>query len=225
MNDGSQFIDIIIFAMVAVFLGLRLRGVLGRRTGNEPSPLKPRQPQNPVVPGEKVIDLSQRRRPVAPSAFAADDHSLPAGLARIAAADGNFTADGFCQGANAAFEMILAAFTKGDEPRLRSLLADSVFQSFAQAIRARNAAGEVCFNQLVRLVSSEIVEAVLDGSTARVSMRFVSQQITLLKDAQGAVVEGDPQRIVQLSDIWTFARDVRASDPNWLLTATRSSDE
>lgn len=225
MNDGSQFIDIILFAMVAVFLGLRLRSVLGRRTGSE------RPPTDagigvPARPNDTVVDLGQRRRAaIDVPELPPGDTSLNASLAQIALADPSFTPQGFIQGAQMAFEMIVRAFAQGDETTLRPLLSDEVFENFAQAIRARQAAGETCLSELVRIVSAEIADARMDGRTARVGLRFVSQQLIVVKDAQGEVVEGDPSHPVQLTDLWSFARDTRSPNPNWLLVATRSHDE
>ncbi len=225
MNDGSQFIDIILFAMVAVFLGLRLRSVLGRRTGSE------RPPTDagigvPAHSNDTVVDLGQRRRAaIDVPELPPGDTSLNASLSQIALADPSFTPQGFVQGAQMAFEMIVRAFAQGDETTLRPLLSDEVFENFAQAIRARQAAGETCLSELVRIVSAEIAEARMDGRTARVGLRFVSQQLIVVKDAQGEVVEGDPSHPVQLTDLWSFARDTRSPNPNWLLVATRSHDE
>lgn len=214
MHDGSQFIDIIFFAMVAVFLGLRLRSVLGRRTGNERPPAanfasaKPR----PAAP----IDVPE----VAPG-----DTSVDAGLKRIRLADPAFTPDSFCKGAAAAFQMIIVAFAKADEAALRPLLTDEVFENFSRAIRARQAAGEVCENQLVGIDAVDIVEAGMDGLTARVGVRFKSRQIILVKDAEGRIVEGAPGQPVSLTDLWRFVRDTRRNDPNWLLVSTDSLDD
>ena len=219
MNDGSQFIDIILFAMVAIFLGLRLRSVLGRRTGAERPPMTSGFNRPAAKPADNVVDMANRRAP-APAAS-----SLPSGLAEIAAVDPSFSWEGFQKGAAAAFEMILRAFTQGDEASLRPLLADAVFQNFTQAIRARAEAGEVSLSELVRLESAELVEAGMNGRTASVTMRFVSQQVIVIKDAEGRVVEGDPSQPVQITDVWTFARDTRSRSPNWVLAATRSSQE
>lgn len=229
MTDGSQFIDIILFAMVAVFLGLRLRSVLGRRTGHEAPPSDGgfagtangarRGPDN-------VVDLGQRRRlPSEVIEPSYGDPKVDAGLAQIRGNDPNFTAAGFLQGGKAAFEMIVHAFIKGDEAGLRPLLSDEVFDNFSHAIRARTAAQEICQSELLRVDEAEFVEARMDGRSARITVRFVSQQVIVVKDSQGNVVEGDPSRSVRITDLWTFARDTRSTNPNWLLVATRSHDE
>lgn len=230
MTDGSQFIDIALFAMVAVFLGLRLRSVLGRRTGNEPPPGERgfNGPAPAAPPGpNNVIDMGPRRRPTSADIIElpGDDGTVAAGLAQISAVDPNFTAGHFHAGARAAFEMIVAAFAEGDEATLRPLLSDEVFDNFARAIRARQASGEVCQSRLLQLAEADFVEARLIGRQASVTMRFVSQQLIVVRDSNGAVIEGDPARPVQIVDQWTFARDVTSPNPNWLLVATRSNAE
>jgi len=218
MND--QFIDIILFAMVAVFLGLRLRSVLGRRTGAEPPAAGVVRPA-PRPAGDTVIELPTRRRPANGGA----DGVIASGLAAIAAVDPRFTPEGFVEGSKRAFAMIVEAFAKGDERSLRPLLSDEVFRNFQQAVAARRQAGEICQSELEQIVSADIVEALSDGPTARIVMRFVSRQLILVRDAAGAVVEGNPDQNVRLTDLWTFARDLRSADPNWLLVATRSQEE
>jgi predicted lipid-binding transport protein (Tim44 family) len=213
MTDG-HFLDIILFAMVAVFLGLRLRSVLGRRTGSE-------RPPPSLSVGEPVVEPDPHRRAVP----AAPSDPLAAGLARIRAVDPGFAPQSFLKGAAAAFEMVVRAFAEGDEGTLRPLLSDEVYNNFVQAIRARRAAGEICQNQLHQIISADIAEADLDGRTARVAVRFVTQQTILVKNAEGHVVEGDPSHPAQITDLWTFARDTRSSNLNWLLVATRSLDE
>jgi predicted lipid-binding transport protein (Tim44 family) len=226
---GSQYFEVLVFALVALFIGLRLRSVLGRRTGNErqppqfgapgvgpgPSNVTPLRPATEPRAVGPIVDVG----PIPPS------DPVAAGFASIRSVDPSITADGFLSGAGAAFDMILRAFAQGDETALRPLLADDVFQNFTKVIRARREAGETCENKLVRIVSGEIVEAGMAGRFARVTVRFVSQQIIVVKDAQGAVVEGDADKTVQLTDLWTFERDPRSKDPNWALVATRSQDE
>ena len=232
MSDGSQFIDIILFAMVAVFLGLRLRSVLGRRTGNEPPPPearfggRPGTPANGAAVPDAVVDLAQRRQwPAAEPERLPPSNSLAGRLAQIGAIDRRFDPQSFAQGARMAFEMIVRAFAQGDEATLRPLLSDEVYENFSAAIRARQQAGETSQSEVQRVESAEIVEAHFDGRMARIDMRFVSYQLIVVKDATGAVVEGDPSRPVRLIDLWSFARDVRSTNPNWLLVATSSHDE
>ena len=234
MGDGVQFLDIIIFAAIAVFLGLRLRGVLGRRTGNErqrdpfkrPVPESRDETDRDKTGRDKVIPLPDRNR--APTAEpAAADMAKPEagglpGLAQIRTVDPSFDPQGFLGGARAAFEMIVGAFAAGDAAALKPLLSDEVFDNFNGAIKARAKANETLETTLVGISSAEIIEAELQGRTALVTVKFVSEQINVTKNAEGRIVDGDPAAVAAITDIWTFARNTRARDPNWTLVATRS---
>ena len=219
MNDGFHFLDIIFFAMVAAFLVLRLRSVLGKRTGAE---RPPEQWPAPDDAGAAVIDLAARRRSVAePPA----ESPVGRGLAAIRAADRNFDLDGFLGGGRAAFEMIVSAFAAGDKAALQTLLAPDVYRHFAEAIdnRARN--GETLTTDLVGIRSVEPVEARMDGTFASVTLRIVSEQVNALRDHEGHVVEGSADKVIDVIDEWTFRRDTRSSDPNWALAATRTPED
>ena len=220
MNDGFHFLDIIFFAMVAAFLVLRLRSVLGRRTGAEPPPEKWGAPKSDA--GAAVIDLASRRR----SAVEPPDESpVGRGLAAIRAADRSFDLDGFLGGGRAAFEMIVGAFAAGDKAVLQPLLAPEVYRHFADDIDIRQRNGETLATELVGIRSVELVEARLDGSFASLMLRIVSEQVNVLHDHDGHVVEGDAERVIDVIDEWTFRRDTRSNDPNWALAATRTPEE
>jgi predicted lipid-binding transport protein (Tim44 family) len=215
-----QFIDIVFFAMVALFLVLRLRSVLGKRTGNErrrPDPFSGPQP----VPGRKdadnVITLPDRagERAETPAT-----DPLAAGIAAIRAADRGFKEQEFLSGARAAFEMILGAFAAGDAAALRPLLNDEVYANFAQEIDRRQRAGEKLENRIVRMRAADIVEARMDGRMALVTVKFVTEQINVLRDDKGVPLPGQSSEPAEVIDLWTFARDTRSRDPNWLLVAT-----
>ena len=220
MNDGLHFLDIIFFAMVAAFLVLRLRSVLGRRTGAERPPEALRPADGDA--GATVIDLAARRR----SAFEPPPESpVGLGLAQIRVADRNFDLDGFLGGARAAFEIIVGAFATGDKITLQPLLAPEVYRHFAEAIdnRARN--GESLTTELVGVRSVDLVDARMDGGFASLTLRLVSEQVNALRDHEGHVVEGSAERVIDVTDEWTFRRDTRSSDPNWALAATRTPEE
>lgn len=216
---GDQVIDIILFAMVAAFLVFRLWSVLGRRTGNEQTPVKPPQPI--MAPrgaaADNVVALSDRSRPAAP---ARPSNPLEAGLAQIAAADPHFRTDGFIDGARHAFDLIVKSFADGDTATLRPLLSDEVYDVFAEAIRHRLATKETLETRVVTMRDPELVEAKLEGRTASITVKFVSGQISATRSADGKIVDGDAERAVEHTDLWTFARNVRASDPNWILAST-----
>jgi predicted lipid-binding transport protein (Tim44 family) len=228
-------IDIILIAVVAIFLVLRLRSVLGRRTGNErpptQDPFTPPPPASPPYPapeqrrdGGNVVTMPrQPERPATTGgapivvAPAAND-----GVARIRAADPSFDPVGFGQGARSAFEMIVGAFARGDAATLRTLLDDASFTSFDTAIRDRQAQQHTLETSLIGFLSSDIVGAVMEGSRALVTIRFVTEQINVTRDADGLVVDGNPNTVVRATDTWTFARDTRSDNPNWLLVRTES---
>jgi predicted lipid-binding transport protein (Tim44 family) len=219
--DISHSFDIVLFAMVALFLVLRLRSVLGRRTGNE----QRRDPfvQRPAAAADKVVTLPPRPGVVARAPVPAGaGNTTAAGLARIRSADPGFDPDQFLQGARGAFEMIVAAFAEGDKAQLRPLLSDEVYGRFAAAIDERNAAGEILETRILRLKTAEIVGAVLNGRTAQVTVELVSDQINVLRAHDGSIVDGHPENPTEKTDFWTFARDTRSADPNWVLVATGS---
>ena len=219
MGDLPHYFDIILFAMVAAFLVLRLRSVLGRRTGNE---RRREYLRGPAATGDKVIALGQRPAPVvAPTPAAAPAGTVAGGLAQIAAADPQFDATRFLGGARAAFEWILGAFAAGDKTKLRSLLSDDVYKPFAEAIDEREAAGETLETRVNEIDDIDIVSAAIEGSSlARVTVKLVSKQVHVLRAHDGSVVDGDPQNPVEKTDFWTFARDTKSPDPNWVLVAT-----
>lgn len=223
MGDLSQYADIILFAMIAAFLVLRLRSVLGRRTGTDRRrDMFMRQAE---ASRDKVVALGQRRpaipKPPAPAAAAPAD-AVAAGLARIHAADPGFDAGEFLSGARGAFEIVVAAFAAGDKQRLRPLLDDDVYVPFAAAIDERQASGETMESRIVALKHLDIVEAAMAGSNARVTVKIVSDQINVLRAHDGSVVDGDPQSPTEKTDFWSFVRDTRSDDPNWVLVATSS---
>jgi predicted lipid-binding transport protein (Tim44 family) len=221
MGDFQQYFDIILFAMIAGFLVLRLRSVLGRRTGNERRrELFVRRPK-PVA--DKLPTLAEPSAvTVDPPAAAAGPGTLAAGLDQIHRADPSFEPAQFLDGARIAFEMIVTAFASGDKAALRPLLSDEVFRQFSVAIDERTTAKESLETRIVRLDSCEIVEAELTGRTAQVTVKLVSHQINVTRAMDGSIVDGDPQHPTEKTDYWTFARDTRSSDPNWVVVATSS---
>lgn len=225
-GDGLAFFDIIFFALVAGFLILRLRSVLGRRTGNESrerwTPRLPtRGPAGPGqadrAPSDKVTVLPPRPAASAPAAFASP---LEAALAQIRQADPNFEPQHFLEGARSAFDMIVGAFAQGDSATLRPLLASDVFDNFAAAIKGRQDAKQTLETTLIGMKSADIIEARMDGRTAFVTVKFVSEQVNVTRNAAGEIVDGEPNHVATITDIWTFARNTRSSDPNWALVQT-----
>jgi len=216
-----QYFDIILFAMVAGFLVLRLRSVLGRRTGNERRRDLPMRRAEPSP--EKVPALGEAGKSAAMSADAdAPAGAVARGLGLIRRADPSLDPSHFIEGARAAFELIITAFAKGDKAGLRPLLSDEVFEPFARAIDERTAAKETLETRIERLDGVDIVEAELSGTTAQVTVKLVSHQVNVTRAMDGSIVDGDPEHPVEKTDYWTFARDTRSTDPNWVLVATSS---
>jgi predicted lipid-binding transport protein (Tim44 family) len=220
MEDFPHYFDIVLFAMVAVFLVLRLRSVLGRRTGNE----RRRELMRRVPPaGNNVVAFGDRAPapPVQPANAPAAD-PVQNGLQRIRSADPGFDPGQFLAGAQIAFETIVGAFAAGEKARLRPLLSDEVFKPFSTAIDERDTAGERLETRIVQLKDADIAEAELAGPIARVTVKFVSDQIHALRAHDGSVVDGDPDHPIEKTDFWTFVRDTGSADPNWVLVATAS---
>lgn len=234
MGEGFSFIDIILLAMVAGFVLFRLRSVLGRRTGHEPQDTpaqvarrRPNGSGGDRQGDDNVINLPDREAGDDDAEAAAepgDDSPVSAALTRIAIADRSFDRAGFLAGAQVAYEMIVNAFAAGDSRTLKPLLSDQVFDNFRSAIGQRESAGKVQETTLVEIKSAEIIDADLNGRIAEVTVKFVSEMITVTKDAAGRVLAGDATKVVPVTDIWTFAHNTRVSDPNWNLVATRSAN-
>jgi len=237
MGDGFQFLDIILFAAIAAFFVLRLRGVLGKRTGHEKRNADPLGAREKTEDDDdKVIPLPDRSNSARAEegAEAAEDSAeqgaeaeaaatpLAAGLSQVKRADKSFDEDGFVEGARTAFEWVIDAFARGDAKTLRPLLSNDVYGDFAGAIEERENAGQVLETTLVGIADAQIIEAELQGRTAFVTIKFVSEQVNVVRDGDGEVVDGDPNHGTKITDIWTFARNTRSRDPDWTLVATRS---
>ena len=220
---GGFPIDLLLFGMIAAFLVLRLRGILGRRTGLERPQTE--RPGGPVlVPGiGRPTPLSDTQAEVAPLARPLPDPSSPVGvtLVRMHGVDAGFDPAAFLRGAEAAFRLIVDAFARGDRVALRPLLADDTYRSFETAIAERETRGETQRSEIRSIERAAIEDAVLDGSTGRLTVRFVSDQVAETLDSAGRPVAGT-DAVTEITDLWTFERDLRQSDPAWRLTAARS---
>lgn len=228
---GGDLMEILFFAAIAAVVVFKLRSVLGRRTGHEPPPnADPFGARGEDAAGGKVVRLPSRPAPSdeaeaedeAPAAKPASD---PPGVAAIQDADPGFDPDGFLEGAQGAFEMIVGAFAAGDKDALRPLLSDEVMRGFAQAIDDRASRDESLETTIMRMLSASIDEAELQGRTAFVTVRFETEQVNVVKDAQGRIIDGDPAQAERIVDMWTFARNTRATDPNWTLVSTEAPDD
>jgi predicted lipid-binding transport protein (Tim44 family) len=229
----------IIFLALAVFIFLRLRSVLGQRTGRERPPYDPYSARDAVrsPATDKVVTLPTRpaepvsTRPVEVTPAASADRwkgvaesgsSIAAGLDAIVAADPSFDAKHFITGARAAYEMIVTAFAEGDRRQLKNLLSREVYDGFDTAITEREGRGETAETRFVSIDGSTISSAELRARTAQITIRFVSKLISATRDRSGNVIEGSAEKITDVTDVWTLSRDVSSRDPNWKVVATEA---
>jgi predicted lipid-binding transport protein (Tim44 family) len=226
----------IIFLALAVFIFLRLRSVLGQRTGRERPPYDPYSARDAVrtPASDKVVALPTRGAEAAPQPVETTEPSerwkgvaeqgspVAAGLDAIVAEDKTFDAKHFLAGSRAAYEMIVGAYAEGDRRTLKNLLSREVYDGFENAIREREGRGETTETRFVSIDKADITGAELRGKTAHVTVRFVSQLVSVTHDRNGAVIEGSPEKVTEVTDVWTFARDVSSRDPNWKLVATEA---
>lgn len=225
MGDGFQFLDIVLFAMVAAFLVLRLRSVLGKRTGHEQPRQDPISQRNQEAETDgNVVELPNRNHAADPMADLDPDDPLTAGIADIRGADDSFDPSGFADGARGAFEMIVQGFAEGDRDNLQMLLADDVYENFEAAIDEREEAEETLESTIIGIKSAEVIEAEMDGKNAMVTVKFVSEQVNVTRDSEDRIIDGDPNQVTEITDIWTFSRDTTSRDPNWKLVETRSQN-
>ena len=228
MGEGIQTLDIILFAMIAAFLVLRLRSVLGKKTGHQRPPVDENANEDARSQNEKVVDMkipSKGKKNVAGETLDSDDDQdaiLSAALDEIQFADNSFNPDEFLVGARSAFEMIVKAYADGDVDELRALLNDEVLEDFSIAIQDRDDAGQTLDFTLIGIKDARICDARMDARTAFVTIQFDTEQINITKDKDDNIVSGDSNRIEEVSDIWTFARNTHANDPNWTLVETRT---
>jgi len=233
-----QYFDIILFALIAVFLVLRLRSTLGRRNGEEkqgPTDVFGRRSHEDdskgatngaPQPTDNVYRLPDADKVVGKDdATVAVDSGAFSVLQQIQKADPDFTQQDFLNGARMAFEMIVEYFAKGDKDGLNPLLSAEVYKNFAAAIDARAEKGEREETTLVGIKSATIHDASLEGRTACITIKFVSEEVSVILNNEGDVISGDPNQVVEAEDLWTFARNIESRDPNWQLVATETPEE
>jgi predicted lipid-binding transport protein (Tim44 family) len=225
MSDGFQYVDLIFLGLIAAFVALRLRSMLGKGTGIDPRDIWKQATRETVT--DKKPAATERERPVrkaAPEEEAAEAQQLSptvaSGLKAIRAADTSFSSADFISGAKLAFEWVVDAFAKGDRDKLRMLLSDERFQHFAEALEARSKDGLKHESTLVSILAADITEAQMQGTRAHLTMQFTSEQVSVARDKEGKVVSGDTSAIEKVIDVWTFERDTSSRDPNWKITAT-----
>ena len=210
--------EIVLLALIALFVGLRLYAVLGQRTGHEQRPLVTRPEAAPeAAPAPAAPDAALV--PPEPSGLAYEQ-GASAGIRAIIAADPGFDVARFVEGAQAAYKMVLEAFWKGDREELALLANQEVTAAFVAAIEEREAAGHTLDNRLVAIERAGIEDARLDGKVAEIEVRFDAFVAAVTRDRDGELVAGSLSDAVPTKDIWTFQRNLASKDPNWLLVET-----
>ena len=210
--------EIVLLAMVALFVGLRLYSVLGRRTGHEQQPiLRPAETAAATETPAPAADLAVDRPDT--GGFVYEEPATP-GIRAIVGADPSFDVARFLEGAQAAYRMILEAFWRGERDELRHLVGGDVLASFEQSIAEREAAGEQLDNRLVQIERAVISDARLSGRTAEVDVRFDADIAAVTRDREGKVIAGTLSDAIPTHDVWTFRRSLASGDPNWLLVET-----
>ena len=218
-------VQIIILAMVAAFLGLRLYSVLGRRAEHDEPPIN-RPVHRPDAPAPGRVAPPRAEELALPrAAGAVPDRpgfavSAESGVRAIVAVDRRFDIAAFLEGAKNAYAMVLEAYWRGDKDELRHLCDSDVYAGFAAAIDARSAAGETLDNRLIRIEEAVIDHAELDGTTARIRVRFTADVASVTRDSEGKVIAGSLDDAIESRDLWTFSRDVTSPEPDWLLDET-----
>ncbi|WEX09604.1 Tim44/TimA family putative adaptor protein [Chelativorans sp. AA-79] len=236
-----EFFDFgtIFFLVAAVVIFFQLRNVLGRRTGSERPPFDPYTAgRSRPTEGDKsakpdtVVSLPRRKNPVEPAAeryavidtVAQPGTDLNRGLRAIKDADPSFDPKVFADGAKLAYEMIVMAFADGDRRTLKNLLSREVYDGFVSAIDEREKRSEKIESSFVGIDKASIVGAEMKGSEAHITLRIVSELISATRDSAGSIIDGDPETVAEVKDVWTFARDTRSRDPNWKLVATEAEE-
>lgn len=230
---------------IALVVFWRLKSVLGTRTGNERPPFDPfgteRKGQDGSDKSEaetKILRFPQQDEEAAPAKAGDENEAKPpvwtgyaeagspiaTGLERLVSADQSFDPKSFIEGAKMAYEMVIDAFARGDKPTLKTLLARDVLDGFAKAIDSREALGQRMESRFVGIDSATIHGVTLNGSKARITVEFISELISATLSKSGEVIDGDPNQIREITDVWTFERDTKSRNPNWLLVATQAPD-
>ena len=236
----------LIFAGLAIFVIIKLKSVLGTRTGTEKPPIDPFKPQDKpgmgaggkaingretgvdnVIPmpraGEKLGYAENEPPAYRWAGIAPEGSELANGLDQIARSDDNFDVATFQSGAKAAYEWIVTAFAKGDRKALKDLLSKDVYDSFSSVIAGREQRGETAETTFVSIDKTELTHAEIRNAQVLLTVRFLSKIITATRDKSGTVIEGNPGEVIDVTDIWTFAREVKSRDPNWKLVSTQTS--
>lgn len=228
--DGIPYADIVILALIAGFIILRLRSVLGQKTGNDNPQFfnRERSERDKEAPRERepVVRSHMKALKAAPADEAdtylltLKDNAIASTIADMKKLDPSFSATSFMQGAKMAYEMVFDAFAKGEKKTLEMLLSDSLYQTFAREIDGRASAAHITENTLLSVKAREIVQASLIGTKAQLAVKFDSEQVSLVKDRAGTIIEGDVSDAHPMDDEWLFERDMTSKNPNWKIIET-----
>jgi predicted lipid-binding transport protein (Tim44 family) len=218
MDDGFAFFDIIIFAMLAGYLVFQLRRVLGRRADQE----KPREnvsssKQDTLPENDSVVPFKEEDDNI--GSVSTDPVS---GLTMLRRIDQNFNDKEFIDGSKSAFSWIVTAFAKGEISKLKPLLSANLWKSFEKAIQRRVSDGEILETTIVSFKSVLINDATINDANVNLTVEFVSDQVKVLRGRDEKILEGNPDVIETITDLWTFNRDVKSSNPNWILVKTET---
>jgi len=211
MESAGIPLDIVVYALIAGALAIVLRNVLGTRNGTE------RQRPNPFA-GQTGTERPENATPVK-----LDDvsGSVDSGLMQISIADRTFDARQFVDNAKEAFAIVVASFAEGDKKTLEDLLAPDVYKSFEAEIDKRIAAGHKAVTEVHSIRKAEVIAASLQKTKAFITVRFTASETYVLTDRDGKTIAGNPDRVIDMTDVWVFSRDVKAKDPRWFVVETR----
>jgi predicted lipid-binding transport protein (Tim44 family) len=229
--------DLIVYALVAAGLVFWLRSILGTRNGEErqrenpfmaphldrnPDNMNPSADETRVVTGEERV---QKLAGDSSGKASIENRNAEIGLVDIARADRDFDINFFMDGAQEAFALIVESFAAGDRDTLKDLLGASVYSAFESAISEREKRGEKQDTQIRAIRKAEVTEARVNGRTAYVTVRFTAEEVSVTRDSAGEIIEGHPERVSAMRDVWTFSRDLKSRDPRWLVVETRGDFE
>lgn len=217
-------LDIILFAMVAGFIILRLRSELGNKTGGEPNPpgmVDPTQTHQGDIRDDEVINGEYETSP--DNVIPLESNSeLRDAFRQIQAADRDFTISNFVHGARTVYQMVLESFWSGDRETLKSYLSQDIYDQFEGAITAREKAEHILENKILDIVNIDIVDASLKNKIAEITVHFKAEIIAVTRDKDGKAIDGNMSDATVLNDKWTFTHDTMSNDPSWLLVATHA---
>lgn len=224
MGEGFQYGDLIFLGLVALFIGLRLRSMLGKQTGLDPREAWKKATRE--ASQEKVIQIpdrvskAQKQEEEIILEKLKGNVSVSDGLKAIKQADPQFSTTDFVAGSKLAFEWVVSAFSKGDKDKLKMLLSDDRYREFVREVDANLEAGKIQDTTLVAITAADIIEAAMVGSRAQITVQFATEQVSVTRDKDKNIISGDASAIENVVDTWTFERDTASRDPNWKITVT-----